>query len=113
MGLGPKLLSYRAASGKGGFFKGTLSGPFSSSPADGEGSDAAKASKSAQKEEAKKSTGIWSWGKKEEKQVVVEEKIKEPEGVEVRSCLQQALVARGHSTAVSRQAMDRPSSRSP
>ncbi|CAM9510984.1 unnamed protein product, partial [Ectocarpus sp. 12 AP-2014] len=30
VGLGPKLLSYRAAPGKGGFLKGKLSGPFSS-----------------------------------------------------------------------------------
>lgn len=82
VGLGPKLLSYRAPSGKGDFFKGTLSGPFSNSDGDG-GSDAIVAKPKAEKKiEAIKPTSFWSWGKKEEKQVV-EETMKEPEGVEV------------------------------
>lgn len=94
MGLGPKLLSYRAGSGKGGFFKGTLSGPFSSSDAgDGEGDGSAAKAKAekrrtAEQEEAKRTAraSIWSsWGKRWEKQAAVEEvkAIKDPEGVEV------------------------------
>lgn len=86
MGLGPKLLSYRAGSGKGGFFKGTLSGPFSSSSdGDGGGGGAIVSKPKAagkKKVEATKPTSIWSWGKKEVKQPV-EEIVTEPEGVEV------------------------------
>lgn len=86
MGLGPKLLSYRAAGGKGGFFKGTLSGPFSSS-SDGEGGDGGrpKAEKKRKaEEEAKTPASFWSWSKKGENQAAEKEaKIEEPEGVEV------------------------------
>lgn len=78
VGLGPKLLSYRAADGKGGFLKGKLSGPFSSPDS------VEEKIVEPEKREAKKATSIWAWGKKkeEEKEEVVLKK--EPEGVEVR-----------------------------
>lgn len=96
VGLGPKLLSYRAGGGKGGFFNGTLSGPFSSASdrEDGNG-DRPRAGKKVA-EAAKKTTSssssssFWSWAKKEQNkeekkaEVAVELKeLKEPEGVEV------------------------------
>lgn len=79
VGLGPKLLSYRAADGKCGLLKGKLSGPFSS-PESVEEKIVEPETK-----EVKKATSIWAWGKKKEekKEEVVVEK-KEPEGVEVR-----------------------------
>lgn len=79
VGLGPKLLSYRAADGKGGFLKGKLSGPFSFPDS------VEEKIVEPEKKEEKKATSIWAWGKKKEekKEEVVEKK--EPEGVEVRS----------------------------
>ncbi|CBJ27964.1 conserved unknown protein [Ectocarpus siliculosus] len=77
VGLGPKLLSYRAADGKGGLLKGKLSGPFSSPE------NVEEKIVEPEKKEVKKATSIWAWGKKKEekKEEVVVEK-KEPEGVE-------------------------------
>eukprot|EP00752_Nemacystus_decipiens_P012602 g11161.t1 len=84
VGLGPKLLSYRAGSGKGGFFRGTLSGPFSSdSGGAGGGAVVSKPKAEKKRVEAPKPTSIWpAWGKKEEKAQPVQETAKEPEGVE-------------------------------
>lgn len=84
MGLGPKLLSYRPAAGEGGFFKGKLSGPFSSPSEEEE-----QKIEPVVVESTKKATGFWAWGRKEdtsqkEKEEREKREKKEAEGVEVR-----------------------------
>lgn len=84
MGLGPKLLSYRAAPGKGGFFKGTLSGPFSAPDGDDDGGGKAER-QPAPTTTTKRPSGMWAWGKKAEEEKTKEpEGVPQPEGVEVR-----------------------------
>lgn len=65
VGLGPKLLSYRAAPGKGGFLKGKLWGPFSSPENVEENKKSLTDKKNQEKKKSERSGGevvAWRWG---------------------------------------------------